>query len=55
MLILVTVTMVKIEQYAEFMYELLNAQLGINQHKLIKYYTKIKVVQKNTLLGLTHP
>lgn len=36
--------MVKIEQYAEFMYELLNAQLGINQHKLIKYYTQKKVV-----------
>lgn len=34
MLILVTVTMVNIEQYAEFMYELLNAQLGINQHKI---------------------
>lgn len=30
MLILVTVTMVKIDLYAEFMYELLNAQLGTN-------------------------
>lgn len=34
--------MVNIEQYAEFMYELLNAQLGINQHKIDQIWHKNK-------------